>query len=225
LSVLNQKIASVLGVLKWPLAIACAAFLPATALCLGEQLLGIVRGMHFLVPFLAGAVIYLLLWLVIIRRTTISFLNTLEHEFTHCLFAWLTCNRVVGLKATLRSGGITRYQGTPNWLIQTGPYFFPTVTIALMTVLRFVGPQHWALMYGLLGASIVYHLISTWAETHRRQTDLQEAGLFFSLLLLPTANLFFYALIIACLRFGFGGFMLLLRSLMHSPANPLRLLG
>ena len=222
---LNQKIASVLGVLKWPLAIACATFLPATALCLAEELLGIVRGMHFVLPFLAGAAIYLALWLSIIRRTTVSFLSTLEHEFTHCLFAWLTGNRVVGLKATLRSGGTTRYQGTPNWLIQTGPYFFPTVTIALMIVMRFTGPQHQGLMYGMLGASIVYHLISTWAEAHRRQTDLQEAGLIFSLLFLPTANLFFYALIIAYLRFGAGGFMQLIRALARSPANPLRLLG
>jgi hypothetical protein len=223
--VLNQKIASVLGILKWPLAIACAAFLPATALCLGEQLLGIVGGIHFVVPFLAGAALYLVLWLSLIRRTTVSFLSTLEHEFTHCLFAWLTGNRVVGFKATLRKGGTTRYRGTPNWLIQTGPYFFPTVTIVLMIVMRFIAPQRLALMYGLLGASIVYHLISTWAETHRRQTDLQDAGLIFSLLFLPTANLFFYALIIAYLRFGAGGFMQLIRALARSPANPLRLLG
>ncbi len=222
---LNQKIASALGILKWPLAIACAAYLPAMALALGEQLLGIVRGLHFVVPFLAGAALYVVLWLVLIRRTTISFLSTLEHELTHCLFAWLTGNRVVGLRATLRDGGITRYRGTPNWLIQTGPYFFPTVTIALMIVMHFIGPQHLSLMYALLGASIVYHLISTWAEAHRSQTDLREAGLLFSLLFLPTANLFFYALIIASLRFGIGGLAELIRALANSPANPLRLMA
>lgn len=222
---LNQKIASVLGVVKWPLAIVCAAYFPAAALTLGEELVGIVRGMHFLVPFLAGAALYLGLWLQVLRRIKVDFLSTLEHELTHCIFAWLTFNRVVGLKATLRSGGATRYQGTPNWLIQTGPYFFPTVTIALMIVMKFVGEQHLVLMYGLLGASIVYHVISTWAEAHHRQTDLKEAGLIFSLLFLPTANLFFYALIIAFLRFGTGGFSQLLQSLAHSPANPLRLIA
>ncbi|MFI4889357.1 MAG: hypothetical protein ACHQIL_02385 [Steroidobacterales bacterium] len=94
-----------------------------------------------------------------------------------------------------------------------------------MIVLHFVGQRHLALMYGLLGASIVYHLISTWAEAHRRQTDLQQAGLIFSLLFLPAANLFFYALIIAYLRFGIGGFMQLIHALVNSPANPLLLLG
>ena len=222
---LNQKIASVLGVVKWPLAILCAAYFPATAIALGEELLGIVRGMHFLVPFIAGATLYLAVWLLFMRRIKVDFFSTLEHEITHCIFAWLTFNRVVGLKATLRSGGTTHYQGTPNWLIQTSPYFFPTVTIVLLIVMHFVGPQHLLLMYGLLGASIVYHVISTWAEAHHRQTDLRQAGLVFSLMFLPTANLIFYALIIAFLRFGSGGFAQLFGELAHSPANPLRLIA
>lgn len=222
---LNQKIASVLGVVKWPLAILCAAYFPATAIALGEELLGIVRGMHFLVPFIAGATLYLAIWLLFMRRIKVDFFSTLEHEITHCIFAWLTFNRVVGLKATLRSGGTTHYQGTPNWLIQTSPYFFPTVTIVLLIVMHFVGPQHLLLMYGLLGASIVYHVISTWAEAHHRQTDLRQAGLVFSLMFLPTANLIFYALIIAFLRFGSGGFAQFFAALAHSPANPLRLVA
>ena len=220
---LNQKIASLLGMVKWPLAIICAMYFPATAIALGEELLGIVRGMDFLVPFIVGAALYLALWLMVMRRIKVDLLSTLEHEITHCIFAWLTFNRVVGLKATLRSGGATRYQGTPNWLIQTSPYFFPTVTILLLIVMHFVGPQHLMLMYGLLGASIVYHVISTWAETHHRQTDLKDAGLVFSLLFLPTANLVFYALIIAFLRFGSGGFAHVFEVVAHSPANPLRL--
>ena len=47
----------------------------------------------------------------------------------------------------------------------------------------------------------------------------------FSLLFLPTANLFFYALVIASLRFGLGGLPALLHALVHSPLNPLRLAG
>ncbi len=221
---LNQQIASVLSLIKWPLALACAAFLPATAIALGEQVAGIARGMQFLGPFLGGAAAYLLLWWILLRRLSISFFSTLEHEFTHCLFAWLTLNRVTGLKATLRGGGTTYYRGTPNWLIQTGPYFFPTLSIALLAGLRLFPPQYQSLAYALLGASLVYHLISTWAEVHHRQTDLQEAGLLFSLLFLPTANLFFYALVIASLRFGFGGLPALVSALGHSPLNPLALL-
>ena len=222
---LNQQIASVLRVVKWPLALSCAAFLPATAIALGEQVAGIARGMRFVGPFAAGAAGYLLLWWLLLRRLSISFFSTLEHELTHCLFAWLTFNRVTGLKATLRGGGTTYYRGTPNWLIQTGPYFFPTLSIALLAGLRLFPAQYLWLAYALLGASLVYHLISTWAETHHRQTDLQEAGLVFSLLFLPTANLFFYALVIASLRSGLGGLPALLRALAQSPLNPLRLAG
>ena len=222
---LNQQIASVLRVVKWPLALICVAYLPASALALGEEIAAIARGMQFMGPFLAGAAGYALLWQLLLRRLSISFFSTLEHEFTHCLFAWLTFNRVTGVRATLRGGGTTFYRGTPNWLIQTGPYFFPTLSLALLAGLRFVPPQHAGLAYAALGASLVYHLISTWAESHHRQTDLQEAGLVFSLLFLPTANLFFFALVIACLRQGPGGVAELLRALIHSPLNPLRLIA
>lgn len=223
--VLNQRIAAVLAAIKWPCALACAAFLPATALELGEQVLSTLRGARHALWFGCGAAAYLVLWQLLLRRSKVSFLSTLEHELTHCLFAWLTGNRVVALTATLRRGGEMHYRGTPNWLILTGPYFFPTVSVALLLVLRFAAAAHEALLYALIGASVVYHVISTWIEAHRRQTDLREAGWLFSVLFLPTANLFCYALVFAWLRPGDGALMRLLGDLAHSPANPLRWLS
>ena len=55
--------------------------------------------------------------------------STLEHELTHAIFAILSLNRVTGLNATGREGGVTHYQGYGNWVITLAPYFVPTVTI------------------------------------------------------------------------------------------------
>ena len=202
----------------------CIIFLPATALCLFDQLVACGKVIGYLWPFVVGVVAYIILWYTIIRHADLNFLSTLEHEITHCFFAWLTFNRVIALKATLRSGGHMRYFGTPNWLIQTAPYFFPTITVFLLIASRLVDSKWGLLVYGLLGASIAYHITSTWTETHHMQTDLQEAGIFFSVLFLPTANLLCYALILAHLRLGFFGTAQVFESLLNSPVNPARLL-
>lgn len=53
-------------------------------------------------PIGAGMLLYLAFWYKFMRDAGISFLSKPEHEITHCVFAWLTFNRVVALKATLR---------------------------------------------------------------------------------------------------------------------------
>ena len=138
----HQKAALFLALCKWPLALACAAFLPATALSLFVQVKTFSTGVAHLWPIVIGVAAYMVLWYVLIRRTGVDFLSTLEHEITHCIFAWLTFNRVVALRATLKSGGHMRYLGTPNWLIQTAPYFFPTVTVAMMLAMSLMN-RHW----------------------------------------------------------------------------------
>jgi hypothetical protein len=223
---LHQRIGLCLALVKWPLALLCLAFLPAIALDLLHQLL-MASGMTFAYwwSFVTGAAAYLALWYVAIRHTKISFLSTLEHEITHCIFAWLSFNRVVAIKATLKSGGHIRYLGTPNWLILTSPYFFPTVTVVLLMVMALADWKQGLLVYSLLGASIAYHITSTWTETRHTQTDLQEAGLLFSVMFLPATNLLCYALILAYLRAGMGGMAQVFKELLVSPVGPARFIA
>jgi len=217
----HQNSAIFLIIIKWPLALVCAAFLPAAGLYLIQQLHAWVGGTLYLWPVLLGIVSYMVIWHLLIRRTEISWFSTLEHEITHCLFAWLTFNRVVEIRATLRSGGHIRYFGTTNWLIQTAPYFFPTVTVVLLIALAIVDSQWNTLVHALVGASIAYHLISTWTETHHLQTDLHEAGFLFSLLFLPTANLLCYTFILAHMRIESPSTLQVFTDLMASPLSPI----
>jgi hypothetical protein len=223
---LHQRIGLLLAFFKWPVALASLAFLPAIALGLFHQLL-MASGttVAYWWSFVAGVATYVALWYMVVRHTKWNFFSTLEHEITHCIFAWLTFNRVVAINATLKSGGHMRYLGTPNWLIQTSPYFFPTVTVVLLIGMAIVGWKSGPLIYGLLGASIAYHVTSTWTETRHTQTDLQEAGILFSVMFLPAANLLCYALIVAYLRLGAGGMAQVFKDLLLSPVNPARLVA
>ena len=210
---MNQGISSILALCKWPIALLFATLFPATAILLWEEIIFSLREGAYFWPLFWGAVTYILIWYYLIRKSSISFLSTLEHEITHCIFAWLTFNRVTGLKATLRSGGHMTYEGSGNWLLTIAPYFFPTSTIGLLFLAPYLDFVSVLVIQAVIGASIAYHATSTWVETHHAQTDLKEVGFLFSFLFLPTANLLSFALIFADLRSGWHGVVLAIKNL------------
>lgn len=192
---MHKKVAFLLGAIKWPLALLAVLYLPATVDVLFSKILQLFTpltqaGLALVVGFFSYAAI----WFLLIRHSRISWLSTLEHEITHGLFALITFNRVTGLRATLRDGGHLAYQGTPNWLIQTSPYFFPTISFALLAPIILFPSVLSFLFLIIVGASLSYHALSTWRETHPAQTDFKDAGFVFVICFLPAANFFSYAL-------------------------------
>src|SRR5687767_6418082 len=118
LGALANGVDRLLAWLKWPVAIAAVILLPGLAVALARVVRAIAQAPQPALAFLAGAVGFVLVWLVLLRRRALtSFVMTLEHELTHALVAWLTFHRVVEFRATLRSGGHVRFLGRGNWLI------------------------------------------------------------------------------------------------------------
>jgi hypothetical protein len=186
----------VIGLLKWPVMIVALVLAPGLVYALFFVLRDAAREAGSCVPFLIGAGTYSLVWLALDRRR-LGFWSTLEHELTHALFAWLTFHRVVGFGATLRSGGHIRYTGKGNWLIAIAPYFFPTLSLIAIAILTWAPGHHLEIGGVVLGATVAYHVWSTWSETHRHQSDLREVGWLFSLIFLVSANVFVLGLLIA----------------------------
>ena len=142
---------------------------------------------------LVGFIGYFLLWVFFFsKRSAGSFFSTFEHELTHALFAWITFKKVTGLQATWNSGGVCHIEGGKNWLIFIAPYFFPTLMLIPMGLSVIVDRQYYDSIEVMLGAVMAYHMTSTYVETHRGQTDLQETGFLFAALFLPTANVMIY---------------------------------
>jgi hypothetical protein len=220
MSAIADTLDRILAILKWPVAITGLVFLPGLVSALLEVVRAIAREPDPCLAFLAGAGICAAAWyLIFSKRTVGNFIVVLEHELTHALFAWLTFHRVVGFRATLRRGGHVRYTGRGNWLISIAPYFVPTLSIVAIAVLNWLPAPYLAYGSAGLGATFAYHLLSTWSETHRHQTDLQEVGLVFSAVFLLAANALVYGLIL-----GFACGVRPLEYLGHVPGPTLELI-
>jgi len=195
----------IITTLKWPIALLMAWSFPASLMLFWKFISSQQYSIYNIPPILIGLFSYLVLWFFIFKRQELgSYLSTLEHECTHALFALLTGYSVKGMHITAHDGGHVVYNGgSGNWLITIAPYFFPTITAVLLVIRLFIEQNYW-LEIGI-GVSIGFHLGSTYFETHGAQTDLQEAGKFFSFCFLPTANILTYTFIGMYLQSGWRG--------------------
>jgi len=200
---MTRVIDTIVNLLKWPVGLLSFGLLPGIVLGFFEILRHALNNPLPMLLFGIGFTLYYVAWLLFFRRQIAgSLFSTFEHEFTHAIFAWLTLHRVQGLKATWNRGGLMTYNGKGNWLISLAPYFFPTLTIPIVIYLLVVHGAAPGWVDTLLGATVAYHLSSTWRETHREQTDLKEAGFIFAFLFLPAANLALFGTVLA---FAQGG--------------------
>jgi hypothetical protein len=183
---------------KWPIAVLAVVALPLFAWALLQLLWHVVWQPLGILPLAAGTVTFVMLWRRWLDQTRIGrWLITAEHELTHALFAWLTAHRVIRLRATLGRGGEVRFLGRGNWLITIAPYFFPTAALCLLLLayLMPISALPWRGFF--LGIALGFHIVSTYRETHKDQTDLQQLGYRFCWMFLPTANLAVLGLLLA----------------------------
>lgn len=137
-----------------------------------------------------------------------SYLQTLEHELTHLLIGLLFLKIPVGIRVSAHEGGEVRQIGlgtTGHTWVTLAPYFFPTVSLAVLIVAYFAGLNS-RLLLGILGWTTLFHLVTNWSETSFRQPDLQKVGLLKTLLILPVMNLICYGSVLAYVAGGGKGF-------------------
>jgi hypothetical protein len=164
--------------------------------------------------FLFGAIVFLPIHFLGKRlfNSAWCYLETLEHELTHLLIGLLFLKMPVGIRVSAHEGGEVRQIGlgtTGQTWIALAPYFFPTVSLAVL-VFAYFADLNTKLLLGILGWTTAFHLVSNWGETSFRQPDLHKAGLFKSILILPVMNLICYGAIFAFVAGGksFGSFWL-----------------
>ncbi|MCA9131528.1 MAG: M50 family metallopeptidase [Planctomycetales bacterium] len=195
----HARIDRLINLLKWPAAALAVAGTPLLAWALLKLSLRIVLAPSWsLLFFVLGVAAFILLWRRWLGRSRFGgFLITLEHESTHALFALLTGHRIIGFRASLGRGGEVHFAGRGNWLIAAAPYFFPTAALLLFLVAYLLPFPGLPWQSFLLGVALGYHIVSTYRETHRDQTDLQLLGMTFCWLFLPAANLAVVGLLVS----------------------------
>jgi len=139
---------------------------------------------------------------------TWSYLETLEHELTHLVAGLLFLKIPVGIRVSAHEGGEVRQIGlgtTGQTWVTLAPYFFPTVSLAVL-IFAYLAGLNSGLLLGILGWTTAFHLVTNWSETSFRQPDLQKAGLLKTLLILPVMNLICYGSVLAFVAGGGKGF-------------------
>ena len=138
-----------------------------------------------------------------------SYLETLEHELTHLLVGLIFLKIPTGIRVSAHEGGEVRQIGlgtTGQTWISLAPYFFPTVSLAVL-ILAYFFDLNIKFMLGVLGWTTAFHLISNWGETSFRQPDLKKAGILKTILILPVMNLICYGAVFAFVSGGQKGFV------------------
>jgi hypothetical protein len=160
--------------------------------------------------FLVGAAIFVPCLFVGKRlfHSAWCYLETLEHELTHLLIGLLFLKIPVGFRVSAHEGGEVRQIGlgtTGQIWVTLAPYFFPTISLAVLIVAYFAELNTLTLL-GILGWTTAFHLVSNWGETSFRQPDLQKAGILKTLLILPVMNLICYGAVLAFVAGAGKGF-------------------
>lgn len=160
--------------------------------------------------FLVGVAIFFPCWLVAKRlfHSGWCYLQTLEHELTHLLIGLIFLKIPTGIRVSAHEGGEVRQIGfgtTGQIWVTLAPYFFPTISIAVVIVAYFVRLDT-LLLLGTLGWTTAFHLITNWSETSFRQPDLKKAGWLKTILILPVMNLICYGAVLAFVADGNKGF-------------------
>lgn len=195
--------------LKWPAALVAMAATPLLLWSLLSLLLRVAYEPWNLFPFMAGCGVFVVLWRRWWGRSRYGRLAiTLEHESTHALFAILTGHRITGFRASIGRGGQVRFAGRGNWLIVVAPYFFPTLALLLFLLAYLLPFPGLPWQSFLLGMALGYHVLSTYRETHKDQTDIQHLGQVFCWLFLPAANLAVVGLLVSFAHAGPNGLSL-----------------
>ena len=146
-----------INLLKYPIAFLATLLTLELFVILYEIIILIYQNVVLYQEFFIGIVFYLLLWGLVFKEKKGRWLFTLEHELTHMIFALLTFHRINSFKVTDKEGGYIQYYGVGggNWLITVAPYFFPTMSIAIIALIQVSQPQYYTVLIMLLGYSLM----------------------------------------------------------------------
>src|SRR5207244_526162 len=158
--------------------------------------------------FTLGAVLWLIAFFGLPRPVIIYVFG---HELTHVLWVWVMGGRVSKFRVSRDGGHIVTNRS--NFLIALAPYFFPLysiLAIATYGVLSiFYNTQPYGrLLYAVIGATWAFHLVFTCWMIPKNQTDLQDHGTFFSIVIIYLINLILLSvmLVLASRQITFADF-------------------
>ena len=179
------------GVLKWLKFLAGLGLLPVCYAAV-EVLIRVLRlsgqMQSFWIVFAAGAACWVVMFLMLPRP---MWLYVAGHELTHAVWTWMFGGRVRKIHISSKGGHVVITRN--NFLISLAPYFFPfyaAVTVAVFAAGHLIWgwSRYQPLFHLLLGAAYAFHVTLTLQILQTRQSDLQQHGWFFSMVIIFLGN-------------------------------------
>ena len=119
-------------------------------------------------------------------------LYVVGHELTHALCTWAMGGKVKKIKASANGGHLVVTR--TNFLIALAPYFFPFYALLIAGAFA-LGSWFWdwrpflMWFHFLLGMGYAFHLTLTWHALQNRQSDIEDQGWIFSLVIIFLGNI------------------------------------
>jgi hypothetical protein len=138
----------------------------------------------------------ILLWFVVLfglRGPKMIWMYVFGHEYTHAVVA-VACGGKILKRPTVTAQGGEVVTTKNNVLISLSPYlvpFYSVIAALIYWVLHFVieiGPGHERFFFGVIGFTWAFHMTFTFLMVIRSQPDLENYGIFFSLVFIILVN-------------------------------------
>lgn len=163
-----------------------------------------------IMAFGVGGIIFFFSWWFYFSRRA-GFWGTVHHELTHALFALLFLRKVHSISASRRRGGLIRMEGG-NLMIALAPYFFPLLSMIIISLKLLAQPEFQIYLSFLLGFSYLGFVFNVVREFHAYQPDLQIGGFFLSIIYIFFFNLISCGVVLSSLPGEVAGIFNYLKS-------------
>lgn len=134
--------------------------------------------------FLAGGIAYYLVFGLVWRKYR-NLIHTTIHEWLHAFMCMIMFRDVVSVQSTSDQGGVMYHRGDANIFIALAPYTLPILTY-LTLIIASVMPSAVKWPYILVGFTFFLHMHAFKRQTRLDQPDLQESGIYRSVVFIAT---------------------------------------
>lgn len=161
--------------------------------------------------FCYGGLAFLAVWLLFRKRFLYRF-AVFEHELTHLLVAKLFLLKTLHFQVSPRKHvegqvvvGVEGRGAVTNVIsifFSLAPYYIPTMTLLAFLCYPLCPEGMRPLFFFAIGATTMYHLLTTMLEFGFHQADIQKHGEYFSTAFILLGNIIFLGIVLGVLVYG-----------------------
>lgn len=194
-------------ILRWILILICLVLTVTYSIAIGHIVFTFIQDGELtanITAFGIGGFVFFMLWLIF-HDFWKNLMGVFTHELTHAVACVLSLSHLKALFVDRTQGSGHVICVMPNTLVLLSPYFFPILTIIPVVLIAFFKDEYIVYLYGIIGFTTMYHIITFATQFRPFQPDLRRVGFFTSTVYVIFGNVFFIGLILALLTGEFEG--------------------